>query len=74
MLAEFTFYVDTTIESPENICDSAVVQDLNEVKVEPEEFNVHQSKVNEVTSNNSELPQRLDESPECRTGKFYSAA
>ena len=37
MLVKLQFF-DTTAESPEVISDSALVDDLNEVKVEPEDF------------------------------------
>ena len=63
--------IETTIEPQEAISGNALVLDINEVKVEPEDFqnfNVSQSKGNEVTCNNSELLQYFDKSPENRTG------
>ena len=68
-------FFDTTTESPEVISDSALVDDLNEVKVEPEDFQesyINLSKGNEVASNNSELLQCFDKYPENKTGEFES--
>ena len=57
------------------ISDSALVNDLNKVKVEPEDFqdfSKNTSKGNEVASNNSELLQCFDKYPENKTGDFES--
>ena len=74
MLVKLQFF-DTTTESPEVIFDSALVDDLNEVKVEPENFQDSYrspAKENEVASNNSELLQCFDKYPENKTGEFES--
>ena len=57
------------------ISDNALVDNLNEVKVEPENFHVsyrNPSNENEVTSNNSESLQCFDKYPENKTGEFES--
>ena len=60
-------------ELPEAISASVLVDDLNEVKVEPENFQDSYrspSIGNEVTSNNSESLQCCDKYPENRTSEF----
>ena len=55
------------------ISDNALVDNLNEVKVEPENFQDsyrNPSKRNEVTSNNSESLLCFDKYPENRTSEF----
>ena len=72
MLEKLQFF-DTTTESPEVISDSALVDDLNEVKVEPEhfhDFSKNASKESEVTPNSSEPLQCFDVYPKNRTGEF----
>ena len=62
-------------ESAEVISDSALVDDLNEVKVEPEnfyDFSKNSSTEKEVTPNSSELLQCFDKYPENKTGEFES--
>ena len=63
----------TKTESPEVISDSALVDDLNEVKVEPEDFHdfsKNTSNENEVTPNSSESLQCFDIYPKNSTGEF----
>ena len=75
MYARKTTIFDTTTESPEVISGSALVDDLNEVKIEPEDFHdfsKNTSKENEITPNNSELLQCFDKYPENKTGEFES--
>ena len=74
MLVKLQFF-DTTTESPEVISDSALVDDLNEVKVEPEDFQDsyrNPSIGNEVTPNSSESLQCFDVYPKNRTGELIS--
>ena len=72
MLLKNLLFVDTTTESPENISANSLVDDLNKIKEEPEDFhdsNLNPSKGNEVTSKN-DLIDFFDKSHENRTGKF----
>ena len=74
MLVKLQFF-DTTTDSPEVISDSALVDDLNEVKVEPEDFHdfsKNTSNENEVTPNSSESLQCFDIYSKNRTGEFES--
>ena len=66
-------FFDNIIESPEAISANVLVDDLNEVKVEPENFQDSYrspSIGNEVTSNNSESLLCFDKYPENRTSEF----
>ena len=68
-----TTIFDITTESPKVISDSAFVHDLNEVKLEPDDFYDsyrNPSKGNGVSLNNSELLQCFDKYPENRTGEI----
>ena len=52
-----------------------LIDDLNEVKVEPEDFNdfnVDPSKENEITTNNLQLLPCFDKSSSNRTGEFVN--
>ena len=74
MLVKLQFF-DTTTESPEVISNSLLVDNLNEVKVEPEnlyDFSKNASKENEVTPNSSESLQCFDVYPKNRTGELKS--
>ena len=66
-------FFDNITESQEAISTNEFVDDLNEVKVEPENFQDsyrNPSKENEVTSNNSESLLCFDKYPENRTSEF----
>ena len=68
-----TKFFDNITESPEVISANVLVGDLNEVKVEPENFQDcyrNPSKENEVISNNSKSLQCVDKYPENRTSEF----
>ena len=68
-----TTIFDTITESAEVISGSALVDNFNEVKVEPENFQDsyrNSLEENEVTSNNSKLLQFVDKYPENRTSEF----
>ena len=66
-------FFDNITESPEDISNSALVDDLIEVKVEPENFSdsfKNTSKGNEVTPNSSESLKCYNGYSKKRNGEF----
>ena len=66
-------FADTTTKSPETISANSLVDELVEVKVEPEGFhdsNVNILNGNKLTPNNSEPLKSFDKSSANSTGKF----
>ena len=72
-LSEYIYILDATKNSSKVVIETSVNNELNEIKLEPDDFQdsiLNISEQTEATSDTSELSKNIDSSCKSKTGKY----